>query len=91
MRDAEHGKLSVIIKHGRPVFFAMPFDVTLVKSGVVLSLAIKLYHEKAISLARAAKLANCSTADFMEILAKHNIPVVQYSADELSDELDILK
>ena len=34
IRDAESGQLSVITKHGRPVFVALPFDETLIKSGV---------------------------------------------------------
>lgn len=91
IRDAESGELSVVTKHGRPVFVALPFDDTLVKSGVVLSLAIKLYRDEVISLERAAKLAGMGVAQFSEELTKHNIPVVNYSADELDDELKVLK
>lgn len=91
IRDAESGELSVVTKHGRPVFVALPFDDTLVKSGVVLSLAIKLYRDEVISLERAAKLAGMGVAQFSEELGKNNIPVVNYSADELDDELKVLK
>ena len=91
IRDAESGELSVVTKHGRPVFVALPFDDTLLKSGVVLSLAIKLYRDEVISLERAAKLAGLGVAQFSEELTKHNIPVVNYSADELDDELKVLK
>ena len=91
IRDAESGELSVITKHGRPVFVALPFDETLVKSGVVLSLAIKLYRDEVISLERSAKLAGLGVAQFIEELSKQNIPVVQYSADELDDEIKALK
>jgi len=91
IRDAESGELSVITKHGRPVFVALPFDETLIKSGVLLSLAIKLYRDEIVSLERAAKLTGMSVAQLAEELAKQNIPVVQYSADELNNELNILK
>ena len=91
IRDAESGELSVVTKHGRPVFVALPFDDTLLKSGVVLSLAIKLFRDEVISLERAAKLAGMGVAQFSEELTKHNIPVVNYSADELDDELKVLK
>ena len=91
IRDAESGELSVVTKHGRPVFVALPFDDTLLKSGVVLSLAIKLFRDEVISLERAAKLAGMGVAKFSEEVAKYNIPVVNYSADELDDELKVLK
>jgi prevent-host-death family protein len=91
IRDAESGQLSVITKHGRPVFVALPFDETLVKSGVILSLAVKLYKDDVLSLGKAAKLAGWSVGAFTEELARQDIPVVQYSADELDDELKIFK
>ncbi len=87
VRDAESGQLSVITKHGRPVFVAVPFDETLIKSGVGLSLAIKLFKDDVLSIGKAAKLADCSIARFTEELSKQDIPVVQYSTDELEDEL----
>ncbi len=91
IRDAEAGELSIITKHGRPVFVAMPFDESLIKSGVVLSFAIKLFRDNLLSLSKSAKLAGCSIAHFTEELAKQEIPAVQYSADELEDELKLFK
>ncbi len=87
IRDAESGELSVITKHGRPVFVALPFDDALLQSGVLLSLAVKLYRDEVISLAKAAKLAGFAQEDFIKELAKQRIPVVNYSADDLDDEL----
>jgi len=52
VHDAEAGKLSVITKHGRPVFVAVPFDETLIKSGVGLSLAIKLFKDDVLSIGK---------------------------------------
>jgi len=63
----------------------------LVKSGVILSLAVKLYKDDVLSLGKAAKLAGWSVGAFTEELARQDIPVVQYSADELDDELKIFK
>lgn len=91
IRDAESGELSVITKHGRPIFVALPFDETLIKSGIGLSFAIKLFRDDVLSISKAAKLADCSVARFTEELSKQGIPVVQYSADELDDELNTLK
>lgn len=33
IRDAEAGKLSIVTKHGQPVFVAVPFDEVLVREG----------------------------------------------------------
>ena len=91
IRDAEAGELSVVTKHGKPVFVALPFDETLVKSGVILSLAIKLYRDEVISLERAAKLAGMGVSSFTEELSRHGMPVVRHSPDELDDELQALR
>ncbi len=87
IRDAETGELSVITKHGRPVFIAVPFDETVMKSGVSTALAVKLYREEVLSLGKAARFAGCSVAEFTECLGEAGIPSVRYSAEELDEEL----
>ena len=63
MRDAEAGKLSIVTKHGQPVFVAVPFNETLLKEGVGGALAVKLFDDDVISLGEAAKLAGCLKAN----------------------------
>ena len=87
IRDAETGELSVVTKHGRPVFIAIPFDENVVKSGVPLALAVKLFQEEVLSLGKAAKFAGCSVAEFTERLSEAGIASVRYSADDLDKEL----
>lgn len=87
IRDAKEGKLSPVTKRGRPVFLAVPFTQTLLQYGVNVILAANLSQEGAISLAKAAKLANQTLQAFMEKLDFLGIPVVSYSADELEQEL----
>ena len=88
IRDAEAGKLSIVTKHGQPVFVAVPFDEALLKSGVAIALAVKLFDEEAISLGKAARLANMSVAEFMDRLAAMNIPVARPHPGELEQELE---
>ncbi len=90
IRDAETGELSVVTKHGRPVFIAVPFDESVVKSGVLTALAVKLYEEDVLSLGKAAKFAGCTVAEFTEQLGRAGIPSVRYSAEELEAELAAL-
>lgn len=65
----------------------LPFGVT--KDEARTMLAAKLYETGRISLGQAAKLAGFSKRAFMEVLGKHQIPVVDYSPDELRRELGL--
>lgn len=56
VRDAEAGKLSIVTKHGQPVFVAVPFDEDLVQEGVRTALAIKLFESDVVSLRQGAKM-----------------------------------
>lgn len=87
IHDAEAGKLSLITKHGRPVFIAVPFSEELLELGLRPAIAVKLYKEEALTLGKAAKLAGQSLESFIERLGKLGIPVVDYSPDEIDKEL----
>ena len=87
IHDAEAGKLSLITKHGRPVFLAVPFSEALLELGLRQALAIKLYQENALSLEKAAKLAGISVEAFIEALGNLGIPIVAYTASDLHREL----
>ncbi|WP_077732527.1 MULTISPECIES: type II toxin-antitoxin system prevent-host-death family antitoxin [Methylocaldum] len=87
VRDAEAGKLSVVTKHGQPIFVAVPFDDFLLREGVNVALAVKLFDEEALSLREAAKLAGMTLAEFMEECSAREIPVVRYSPEDLRQEL----
>jgi prevent-host-death family protein len=87
VRDAEAGKLSVVTRDGEPVFVAVPFDETLLREGVNVALAVKLFDENVLSLHEAAKLAGMTLAEFMEECSAREIPVVRYSPEDLQQEL----
>jgi hypothetical protein len=48
------GHLSLISKHGHPLFVAVPLDEHLLGSGVTVTLACRLFAEKTLSLGKAA-------------------------------------
>jgi predicted HTH domain antitoxin len=48
---------------------------------VNLSLAVFLFTERAVTLARAADLAGKSPAEFIQILTKHNISWSEFSQE----------
>lgn len=91
VRAAEHGRLSLVTKHGHPVFVAVPFDEALVKSGVLVALAVALVAEQKTGLAQAARIAGVTPAEMMDILAERKVSLVDYSADELANEIEQFK
>lgn len=49
-------------------------------------LALELYHEDRVSLERAAQLCHTPLAAFMEFAAKHGVPPLRYSFEDLEEE-----
>ncbi len=49
-------------------------------------LALELYREDKISLGRAAELCQTPLAAFMDFVAKHGVPPLRYSFEELEEE-----
>jgi len=90
VRTAEAGQLSVVAKHGHPVFIAVPFDDVSLTAGIKVSLAMKLFREHVVSLGRAIKLAGMTRVGFMAVLGAHGIPSVDYPSSNLDDELALL-
>ena len=87
IRGAEEGKLAIVTKHGTPVFVAVPFDETLLREGVSVALAIRLFDEERISLSRAARLAGVSASEMVDLLGRHGISTIRPTREELEREL----
>jgi prevent-host-death family protein len=88
IHGAEAGRMALVTKHGRPVFVALPFDEKLLEQGVLVSLAVKLFDEEALTQRQAAKLAGLSLPEFFSACAARQVPVVRYEAGELEQELE---
>ncbi|MDP1573609.1 MAG: type II toxin-antitoxin system prevent-host-death family antitoxin [Coxiellaceae bacterium] len=87
IHDAEAGKLSLITKHGRPVFLAIPFTDDLIELGLRPALAVHLYKEGVLTLAKAAKLSGESLEGFIAALSKLGISIVHYTIKDVNEEL----
>ena len=90
VRNAEAGHLSVVAKHGHPLFVAVPLDETVLSRGVQVAMACKLYQDGVLSLGKAARFAGLSNEAFIEQLGSMGIPSVTYPPSELDDELALL-
>lgn len=91
LKDAEAGRFSVITKHGRPAALAMPFDALLLELGAHRHLAVRLYTQRLLTLAQAAKLASLPIEQFLDVLGASGVNVVDYPAKELGPEVEALR
>ena len=87
LRTAEEGRLAIVTKHGRPTILAVPFDHRLLDVGVHRVLAMRLFEQRHLTLAQAAKVADLDVEDFIELLEHYGAAAVSYPASELDDEL----
>jgi predicted HTH domain antitoxin len=49
-------------------------------------LALELYREDKVSLGRAAELSQTPLAAFMDFAARHGVPPLRYSLEDLEEE-----
>jgi prevent-host-death family protein len=87
VRQAEAGHISVVAKHGHPLFVAVPLDEHLLSNGVAIALACRLFADKVLSLGKAARLAGMSSPAMIEQLGAMGVAVVDYDPAELDREL----
>ena len=87
LKETEAGALTVVSKHGHPAFVTVPFDDELLKAGIHVALAVKLYEADALDLAKAARLARMPLADFIRELGLLGIPAVRYGVEDFDGEL----
>ena len=90
-RDAEQGKLALITKDGRPAMIAVPFDERLLDLGIHRAMAVNLFESGQATLSQSARIAGEPLVDFIEILGRLGIPVIDYPPEELEQELEVLR
>jgi len=89
IKDAEAGEISLITKHGKPTALALPFDKNLLSLGINRAFATKLYELNLSTLTQAAKIAQLSAMDFLDILKETEIVSVDSSKEELENEVKL--
>lgn len=77
VRNAENGHLSVVSKHGKPLFIAVPFDELLLGVGVNIALADKLVLAGELSVGAGAKLAAMVYADYLAHLGRQGYSIIE--------------
>ena len=52
-----------------------------------IAAAVKWYELGQISQGKATEIAGCSCTDFINVLARYQVDFMQYTADELEEEM----
>ena len=86
-REAEEGRLSLITRHGQPLFVSVPFTDELLEAGVHTALAVSLFKSGTMTSARAARLSRMSLPQFLAHLSAQGVAVVNHDPAELEQEL----
>lgn len=90
VRNAEVGHLALVAKHGHPLFVAVPLSEQVLRQGVGVGLACKLFAENVLSLGKAARMAKLSNEAFIEQLGAFGVPAVDYPEQDLEREMQVL-
>lgn len=72
----------------KTITIRIPDDLDLDDQEAALYLAAKLYDSGKVSLGRAAEMANLTKEAFMKRLVKYDVPLIDYSVEELENEIE---
>lgn len=91
VRNAEAGDYSVVSKHGRPLFVAVPFTDALLEAGVHVALADQMVLRGELSVSAAARMARQPYADYLRHLSAQGYSVIDDAPDAVAGDLALLK
>ena len=89
-QSAEAGEYVLVTNRSDPISLAIPFDEELLRSGVHINLAVKLYEEGVVTVSRAARIAQLSIEEFLGKLAILGVVVIDQVAAELEADLTVI-
>ena len=89
VRNAKGGQLSMVSKHGRPLFVAMPYKDARLVAGVSVSLAGQLVQSGKLSASPGAKLFVMPQGRYLQHLSATGYSLLDDIAS-LADELALL-
>ena len=79
--------MSATLEHPGELAVELPFSVS--NDEARLALAVRLFEKGRITLGQAAKMAGFSKRAFIDVLGREGIPVINYSAADLAEEMKI--
>jgi len=73
------------------LFPCLGVDQKQVERSVLEAVVLELVRSGTISASFGAEILRLKYQDFLNLMADHNVPMVDYPPDELENEVDLLK
>ncbi len=86
----ERGMPVFLTKHSQPIGITVPLDDSIVNQSIKELLLFDLYKTGEISFGKLAELLNVNKEKLRKMFITLNMPVINYSPDEIKDELELL-
>lgn len=83
--------VTVRIEFPKDIFLHWGGSKEKIEKDVKRATALELFREKRLSFGKAADLAGMSLSDFMDLTREHKIPLIDYSLEELEEEIKTSK
>ncbi|MGC1484383.1 MAG: UPF0175 family protein [Candidatus Acidiferrum sp.] len=80
---------TVDVKLPSELLEAANLDASSLSQEAARLLALELYREDKVSLGRAAELCQTPLAAFMDFAARHGVPPLRYSFEDLEEERQV--
>lgn len=85
------GKAVFVTKHGKPIGITLPLDDSMVNQSIKELLYFDLYKKDEISFGKLAEFLGVRKDKLRRMFASMNLPVIDYDASEVKDELEAFK
>ncbi len=85
------GKAVFLTKHGKPIGITLPLDDSIVNQSIKELLYFDLYKKGEISFGKLAEFLGVRKDKLRRMFASMNMPVIDYSASDVEDELKAFK
>ena len=86
----EQGIPVFLTKNSKPIAITVPIDDSIVNQSIKELLLFDLYQTGEISFGKLSELLNVSKEKLRNMFATLNMPVINYSPDEIKAELKLL-
>jgi len=91
LKEIKDSRMSLLMENSVPVAVVLPFNEALLKEGIRVTLAMKLFDEELVSVGQAAKIAELPLVLFMDRCSALGIPVVRYEGEDVEQELRVME
>lgn len=85
--NTTHKTVHIDIEIPEKLFLSLGEEISLFKSNIKLYASLFLFQSHKLSLGKSAEFAGVSKDFFLDLLNQYKIPIIDYSKEDLEEEL----